>query len=90
MSCHEDVVKAGKEALDEYGAGVCSSRLLGGNTKMTQQLEDKLARFLKREAALVYSSSYAVNLGIFNKLLGKDDAVLSDQSNHASLIDGIR
>ena len=49
-----------------------------------------MAMFLKREAALVYSSSYAVNLGIFGKLLGKDDAILSDKSNHASLIDGIR
>ena len=73
-----------------YGAGVCSSRLLGGHTKQTEHLEAKLAMFLKREAALVYSSSYAVNLGIFGKLLGKDDVVLSDQLNHASLIDGIR
>jgi len=90
FSCHEEVIKAGKEALNVYGAGVCSSRLLGGHTKQTEHLEAKIAMFLKREAALVYSSSYAVNLGIFGKFLGKDDVVLSDQLNHASLIDGIR
>ena len=49
-----------------------------------------MAKFLKRESAIVYSSSYAVNLGIFGKILGKDDVILSDKSNHASLIDGIR
>lgn len=90
LSCNKEVVQAGKDALDKYGAGVCSSRLLGGNIKLTEELETLMAKLLKREAALVYSSSYASNLGIFVTLLGKGDVVLSDQSNHASLIDGIR
>ena len=90
LSSNKEVKQAGIEAIENYGAGVCSARLLGGNIDLTDQLEKKMAKFLKRDAALVYSSSYAVNLGIFGKLLGKEDAIFSDKSNHASLIDGIR
>eukprot|EP00092_Neocalanus_flemingeri_P014356 GFUD01015486.1.p1 GENE.GFUD01015486.1~~GFUD01015486.1.p1 ORF type:complete len:413 (-),score=130.19 GFUD01015486.1:19-1257(-) len=90
LSCHPEVRQAGQEALEEFGSGVCSSRLIGGNLSLFKDLERKLATFLGKEDSLIYSSGSAANLGIFQVLLGPQDVLLSDKLNHASLIDGMR
>lgn len=90
LSCHPEVVQAGQAALEEFGSGVCSSRLIGGNIKLFRDLERKLAEFVGKEEAIIYTSGSAANMGIFQVLLGNQDVVLSDSLNHASLIDGMR
>ena len=84
------MVQAGQAALEEFGSGVCSSRLIGGNIKLFRDLERKLAEFVGKEEAIIYTSGSAANMGIFQVLLGNQDVVLSDSLNHASLIDGMR
>merc|ERR1712106_8749 len=90
LSCHPEVKQAGQAALEEFGSGVCSSRLIGGNLKLFTGLERKLAEFVGKEDAIIYTSGYAANLGVFQALLSPYDVVLSDRLNHASLIDGMR
>ena len=90
LSTHPEVTAAGQAALQEFGAGVCSSRLIGGNLRIFTELEKKLAEFVGKEEALIYTSGYSANMGIFQVLLGPQDVVLSDKLNHASLIDGMR
>jgi glycine C-acetyltransferase len=90
LSCHPEVVKAGQAALEEFGSGVCSSRLIGGNVKLFKDLERKLAEFVGKEEAIIYTSGSAANMGVFQVLLSSQDVVLSDRLNHASLIDGMK
>ena len=90
LSTHPEVKAAGEAALQEFGSGVCSSRLIGGNLQIFTDLEKKLAEFVGKDEALIHTSGSAANMGIFQVLLGPHDVVLSDKLNHASLIDGIR
>jgi len=80
---------AAKAALDE-GVGTGASRLISGTMRLHGLLEERLARFKGQEAALVFNSGYAANLGLISTLVGRDDAVFSDELNHASIIDGCR
>lgn len=84
------IVEASKRALDEWGFGMASVRLICGTQHLHVQLEDKLSEFLGTEAAILYSSCFDANGGVFEVLFGAEDAVISDELNHASIIDGIR
>lgn len=84
------IVEASKRALDEWGFGMASVRLICGTQNLHIQLEDKLSEFLGTEAAILYSSCFDANGGVFEVLFGAEDAVISDELNHASIIDGVR
>ncbi|KAL4658007.1 2-amino-3-ketobutyrate coenzyme A ligase, mitochondrial [Arapaima gigas] len=90
LSSHPEVVQAGVQALQQYGAGLSSVRFICGTQDLHKRLEQKLAQFHEREDAILYASCFDANAGLFEVLLGPDDAVLSDELNHASIIDGIR
>src|SRR3990167_4354823 len=81
--------KAAISAIKKFGIGSGASRLVSGSTVLHRALEEKLARFKKQEAALVYTSGYSANLGIISSIVGRGDIVFSDRLNHASIIDGI-
>jgi len=84
------VVSAAKEALDRWGYGLASVRFICGTQEVHKQLETALARFFGTEDAILYSSCFDANAGLFETLLTEDDVVISDELNHASIIDGIR
>lgn len=84
------LIKAGQEALDEFGYGMASVRFICGTQTVHQALEKKISHFLQKEDTILYSSCFDANGGLFETLLGEEDAVISDALNHASIIDGIR
>lgn len=90
MQANKDVIDAAKIALDKYGAGLSSVRFICGTQEIHVELEKKLAKFHGREDTILYASCFDANAGIFETLLTADDAVISDELNHASIIDGIR
>jgi len=90
LSSHPEVIQAGIEALQTHGAGLSSVRFICGTQDIHKNLEQKLALFHEREDCILYASCFDANAGLFEVLLGPDDAVLSDELNHASIIDGIR
>ncbi|KAK3927568.1 2-amino-3-ketobutyrate coenzyme A ligase, mitochondrial, partial [Frankliniella fusca] len=90
LANNREVIEASKAALDAYGAGLSSVRFICGTQDIHKELEEKIAKFHEREDAILYISCFDANAGIFEVLLGPDDAVISDELNHASLIDGIR
>ena len=90
LASHPDVIAAAREALDEWGYGLASVRFICGTQKIHKQLEDKLTDFLGTEDTILYTSCFDANGGLFETLLGPDDAVISDELNHASIIDGVR
>ena len=87
---HPDVVRAGVDALQEYGAGLSSVRFICGTQDIHKELERKISQFHSRDDTILYASCFDANAGLFEQLLGPEDAVLSDALNHASIIDGIR
>jgi glycine C-acetyltransferase len=90
LSAHPDVVAAAHRALDERGFGMSSVRFICGTQDLHKELETKLAAFVGMDDAILYGSCFDANGGLFETLLGEDDAVISDALNHASIIDGIR
>lgn len=90
LATHPDVVAAAHAALARYGASAVSSRLISGHMAAHAELEETIARWKRVEAALVFSTGYQANVGVLTALLGPDDVVLSDELNHASIIDGCR
>lgn len=84
------LIEAATEALGTYGFGMASVRFICGTASVHAELEASISRFLSTEATILYSSCFDANGGVFETLLGADDAVVSDQLNHASIIDGIR
>jgi glycine C-acetyltransferase len=90
LADHPDVVAGAKQALDEWGFGMASVRFICGTQSVHKRLEHRLAEFLGTDDAILYSSCFDANGGIFEALLGEQDAVISDALNHASIIDGIR
>jgi glycine C-acetyltransferase len=84
------LVTAAKEALDRWGYGMASVRFICGTQQVHKDLERRLSTFLQTEDTILYSSCFDANGGLFETLLGEEDAVLSDELNHASIIDGIR
>ena len=87
---HPALATAAKEAIDRYGCGSGASRLISGNMTLHEELENQLAEFKGAEAALVFNSGFQANTGILSTLAGEGDAILSDELNHASIIDGCR
>jgi glycine C-acetyltransferase len=90
LADHRDVVAAAKAALDEWGFGMASVRFICGTQSQHTELESRLSAFLGQEATILYSSCFDANGGVFEVLLDENDAVISDELNHASIIDGIR
>jgi glycine C-acetyltransferase len=90
LSAHPDVVAAAGGALEEWGYGMSSVRFICGAQSIHARLEETIAGFLGVEAAILYSSCFDANGGLFETLLGPEDAIVSDALNHASIIDGIR
>lgn len=90
LADHPKLIKAAKESLDTYGYGMSSVRFICGTQSIHKQLEDKISHFLGTEDTILYSSCFDANGGLFETLLGPDDAIISDALNHASIIDGVR
>ena len=90
LASHPEIIAAAREALNEWGYGLASVRFICGTQKVHKQLEDKLTDFLGTEDTILYTSCFDANGGLFETLLGPEDAVISDELNHASIIDGVR
>lgn len=90
LSQHPALKKAAMRTIQEWGIGGTASRLIAGNLSIFQELEERLARFKETEAALTFSSGYAANLGVISTLAKEGDLILSDQLNHASIVDACR
>ena len=90
LANHPDVIGAARAALDQWGYGLASVRFICGTQQIHKQLEQRLSEFLGTEDTILYSSCFDANGGLFETLLGPEDAVISDQLNHASIIDGVR
>ncbi|MCY0929522.1 glycine C-acetyltransferase [Streptomyces sp. H27-H1] len=90
LADHPEVVTAAKEALDRWGYGMASVRFICGTQEVHKELEARLSAFLGQEDTILYSSCFDANGGVFETILGPEDAVISDALNHASIIDGIR
>jgi glycine C-acetyltransferase len=90
LASHPEVIAAAHAALDEFGYGMASVRFICGTQTKHKELEAKLAAFVGCEDAILYSSCFDANGGLFETLLGAEDAIISDELNHASIIDGIR
>ncbi len=90
LSSHPDVIAAAKATIDTHGFGLSSVRFICGTQDIHKQLEEKIADFLGMEDAILYAAAFDANGGLFEPLLGKEDAIISDTLNHASIIDGIR
>ncbi|ARI77433.1 glycine C-acetyltransferase [Halobacillus mangrovi] len=90
LTSHPKMKEAADRANQEYGVGTGSVRTIAGTLKMHEDFEEKLAKFKHTEAALVFQSGFTTNQGVLSSILGKEDVVISDELNHASIIDGIR
>jgi len=90
LAQHPEVIQAAHEGLDRWGYGMASVRFICGTQAIHKQLEQELSRFLETDDTILYTSCFDANGGLFETLLGPDDAVISDELNHASIIDGIR
>ncbi|HEX7209703.1 MAG TPA: glycine C-acetyltransferase [Propionibacteriaceae bacterium] len=90
LADHPAMIAAAQQALDRWGFGMASVRFICGTAEIHKELESRLAHFLGTEDAILYSSCFDANGGLFETLLGPEDAVISDELNHASIIDGIR
>ena len=89
LANHPTIKQALQQAVDEFGASSCASRLLSGDMNIHHALEAKIASVSGKASALVFSSGYQANVGIISALIGRGDAVFSDRLNHASIVDGI-
>ena len=90
LANHPSLIAAAKEGLDEHGFGMASVRFICGTQDIHKTLEQKLSNFLGMEDTILYSSCFDANAGLFETLLGPEDAIISDSLNHASIIDGVR
>ena len=90
LSTHPELIKAAKESYDNWGFGLSSVRFICGTQAIHKELEKKISNFLGMDDTILYSSCFDANGGLFETLLGKEDAVISDELNHASIIDGVR
>lgn len=90
LSAHPEVIEAAKAAIDSHGFGLSSVRFICGTQDIHKELEEKIAAFLGMEDAILYAACFDANGGLFEPLLTEEDAIISDQLNHASIIDGIR
>lgn len=90
LSNNKEIIKSGKNALEEWGFGLSSVRFICGTQTIHKTLENKISEFLKKEDTILYTSCFDANGGLFETILNKEDAIISDSLNHASIIDGVR
>jgi len=90
LHTHPDVLQAAKEAIDEYGAGICSSRSVSGSIDLYEILERQIARYKCYPRGIIFPNGYMANIGIISTLTGGKDVIFSDELNHSSLIDAMR
>jgi 8-amino-7-oxononanoate synthase len=90
LTNHPRVKEAALKAIEKYGSGCAGSRFLNGNLEIHEELEKKLARFFRKEAALVFATGYQTNLGVISALVGRNEVAIIDKYDHASIIDGCR
>jgi glycine C-acetyltransferase len=90
LSSHPEVIEAAKDALDTHGFGMSSVRFICGTQDIHKTLEEKIAQFYGTEDTILYAAAFDANGGVFEPLFGEEDAIISDELNHASIIDGIR
>ena len=90
LSSHPEVVQAAKDTLDSHGFGMSSVRFICGTQDIHKELEKKISSFLSTEDTILYAAAFDANGGVFEPLFGKEDAIISDELNHASIIDGVR
>lgn len=90
LSSHPDVIKAAKDALDTHGFGMSSVRFICGTQDIHKELEERIAKFYKTDDTILYAAAFDANGGVFEPILTAEDAIISDELNHASIIDGIR
>ena len=90
LSSHPDVIQAAKDTMDTHGFGMSSVRFICGTQDIHKQLEKKIAEFYETEDTILYAAAFDANGGVFEPLLGPEDAIISDSLNHASIIDGVR
>ena len=90
LSSHPEVIAAGQKALETHGAGLSSVRFICGTQDIHKELEEKIAKFHGTEDTILYAACFDANGGIFEVMTGEQDAIISDELNHASIIDGIR
>jgi glycine C-acetyltransferase len=90
LSSHPEVIQAGKDALDSHGYGMSSVRFICGTQDIHKELETKIAQFYGTEDTILYAAAFDANGGVFEPLFGAEDAIISDELNHASIIDGVR
>lgn len=90
LSSHPEVVQAAKDTLDTHGYGMSSVRFICGTQDIHRELEQKIAKFYGKDDAILYAAAFDANAGVFEPLFGPEDAIISDELNHASIIDGVR
>ncbi len=90
LSSNPDVIEAAKQSIDSHGFGMSSVRFICGTQDIHKELEQRIASFVGQEDAILYAAAFDANGGVFEPLLGEEDAIISDQLNHASIIDGVR
>ena len=90
LSSHPKVVSAAKKTLDEHGYGMSSVRFICGTQDIHKTLEEKISKFVGQEDTILYAACFDANGGVFESLFGEEDAIISDELNHASIIDGVR
>ncbi len=90
LSSHPEVIQASKEALDTHGFGMSSVRFICGTQDIHKELEEKIAQFYGTDDTILYAAAFDANGGVFEPLFSKEDAIISDELNHASIIDGVR
>ena len=90
LSSHPDVIQAAKDTMDTHGFGMSSVRFICGTQDIHKELEQRIAKFYGTEDTILYAAAFDANGGVFEPLLGKEDAIISDSLNHASIIDGVR
>ncbi|CAH0537021.1 glycine C-acetyltransferase [Vibrio marisflavi] len=90
LANHPELIEAGKKGMEEHGFGMASVRFICGTQDIHKELEQKLSKFLGKEDTILYTSCFDANTGLFETILGKEDAIISDALNHASIIDGVR
>ncbi|MBM4236645.1 MAG: glycine C-acetyltransferase [Firmicutes bacterium] len=90
LSSHPEVIRAAQEIMDQWGYGLSSVRFICGTLQIHKELEQKVSEFLHTEDTILYAACFDANGGVFEPLLGEDSAIISDELNHASIIDGVR
>ena len=90
LASNQNVINKAKQTLDSHGFGMASVRFICGTQNIHKELENKISKFLEKEDTILYAAAFDANGGLFEPLFNKEDAVISDELNHASIIDGIR